>query len=147
MVDDEQEKIQAIDEYRTERQIEIDNAPTWLKAKEQRLLISTTPNLAPTNRMFLPNGQIYETKFFPPDRVRANGEERLVRYDIEYVLDFYQQRIVRQLSLENQLTLLKAINALYTADTFDLVNRLPDTEKLQLCKDLAKTLGKRVINK
>jgi hypothetical protein len=106
--------------------------------------------------MFEDGGQLYPTKCYQADdRTRANARFLPVRYDIGYVLDFYQSRVIKELSLENQLTLLRAIANMYPvdlinvpiADIKDCLDSMATADKLQLCKELADSLGKRVIKK
>ena len=136
----------------------VKSAPTWLEVKEQRILLNRTPNLMTDDKMFRDEGYLYPTKCYQADRIKANCEFRPVRYDSGYALDFYQQRVIKQLSLENQLKLLGAITALYTdlpeeiekvpmVDIKDCIEALNDVDKLQLCKDIAKSIGMRVIKK
>lgn len=125
---------------------------TWLEAKEGRKLFLSTPNLAPTDSMFSPAGKCCPTKLYTEERTKSSAKYLPVKYDLDYVLDFYKERVTKQLSSENQLVLLEAITALYTKDTCskqgdftEYLETLLEADKLQLCKDLAKSLGKRVI--
>ena len=136
-----------------ERKKLLENPKTWLEAKEERALLVTAPNLAPTNDMFRPEGELYPTRCFVEGRRKNEALLLPVRYDIDYVLDFYQQRVIKQLSLENQLALLKAVTALYTDNTStedkpsisEQFKELDSDSQLELLKQLAKSLGKRVI--
>lgn len=128
---------------------------TWLEAKTNKDLFMSCPALTPVDNMFNDDGYLYPTKCYSLERTQKTASYLPIKYDIDYVLDFYQQRVIKQLSLDNQLTLLRAINALYSGDN-NKVNEdepsldeqfkaMPHNEQLELIKELVKPLGKRLI--
>ena len=128
----------------------------WGEAKKQRLIINPVMNLAPLDRMFDQGGYPYPTRCYTLQRKKSEGENRPILYDREYVLDFYQSRVIKELSLKNQLLLLEMIKNLYDSEDDtpvvptaigDYFDSLTDDSKLQLLRDLAKKIGMRVIKR
>jgi hypothetical protein len=149
------------EEHNSARLQAINRKLTWVEAKKLGLIKSPAANFIPKDEMFETNnfgvqGYFYPTACYTRDRNKRESELLPILYDIDYAIAVFNEKLIRDLSLENQLILLRAINALYTdspveietvpqVDIKDCIDSFDDVTRLQLCKDIAKSLGKRVI--
>jgi hypothetical protein len=138
-----------------------DNVLTWMDAKKQRLLYTNICSLSPCDKMFSDSGYLYPTRIYTATRTQATTKIVPILYDINYILDYYNSRVINLLSPHNQASLILKILKQYLSgqDSLDvfssrgfrdyfvkLLHELTsEYDRTGIANTLARTVGKRLV--